>query len=127
MDVISCSLSDEVLGEEGFDIIGEFAQILLAKPAIAHGETIALEDFGADTRALCGRNFDALPVRAALVWNTAEAKISRNDDMSNVLCLPSDYISPRVAEHIAEAWLDTSYSTDIRHIRRIKEISKLDK
>src|SRR5438477_6220680 len=41
-------------------------------------------------------------VRAALVWDVVEAKISRTDDMSNVLCLPSDYISPRTAEHIVE-------------------------
>jgi RpiB/LacA/LacB family sugar-phosphate isomerase len=66
-------------------------------------------------------------VRAALVWNTIEAKMSRNDDMSNVLCLPSDYISPRVAERITDKWLDTPYSTDERHIRRVKKISALEK
>ncbi len=66
-------------------------------------------------------------VRAALVWNTVEAKISRNDDMSNVLCLPSDYISPRMSEHIVETWLETPYSADPRHIRRVKKISDLEK
>jgi RpiB/LacA/LacB family sugar-phosphate isomerase len=66
-------------------------------------------------------------VRAALVWNTVEAKISRNDDMSNVLCLPSDYISPRVAEHIVDTWLQTPYSSDPRHIRRVKKIQILEK
>jgi len=65
-------------------------------------------------------------VRAALVWNVIEAKMSRNDDMSNVLCLPSDYISPRMAEKIVEKWLDTPYSTDSRHTRRIKKISALE-
>jgi ribose 5-phosphate isomerase B len=65
-------------------------------------------------------------VRAALVWNVIEAKISRNDDMTNVLCLPSDYISPRMAEHIVEAWLETPYSTDPRHTRRIKKIVALE-
>ncbi len=66
-------------------------------------------------------------VRAALVWNTAEAKASRNDDMSNILCLPSDYISPHTAETIVDAWLETKYSSDARHMRRIKKISALDK
>lgn len=66
-------------------------------------------------------------VRASLVWNTAEAKISRTDDMSNVLCLPADYISPRMAEHIVETWLATPYSTEERHVRRIKKISALEK
>ena len=66
-------------------------------------------------------------VRAALVWNTVEAKMSRNDDMSNVLCLPSDYISYHMAENIVDVWLNTSYSTDARHLRRVKKISDLEK
>jgi len=66
-------------------------------------------------------------VRAALVWNTAEAKISRNDDMSNIVCLPADYISPRTAEHIVDTWLETPYSKEERHLRRVKKISVLEK
>ncbi len=66
-------------------------------------------------------------VRAALVWNTTEAKMSRNDDMSNVLCLPSDYISYHMAENIVDVWLNTTYSTDSRHLRRVKKISDLEK
>ena len=66
-------------------------------------------------------------VRAALVWNTKQAKMSRNDDMSNILCLPSDYISAGMAEKIVTTWLATPYSTEERHIRRIKKISELEK
>lgn len=65
-------------------------------------------------------------VRAALVWNVIEAKMSRNDDMSNILCLPSDYISPRNAEKIVEKWLETPFSTEPRHLRRVKKISTLE-
>jgi ribose 5-phosphate isomerase B len=66
-------------------------------------------------------------VRASLVWNTAEAKMARRDDMANVLCLPADYISPRMAERIVDVWLETPYSTEERHIRRVKKISQLEK
>lgn len=65
-------------------------------------------------------------VRAALVWNTEEAKVSRIDDMTNVLCLPADYISPTIAKHLVEVWLETSYSIESRHIRRIQKISDLE-
>ena len=65
-------------------------------------------------------------VRAALVWNTKEAEMSRIDDMSNVLCLPSDYISSKEAEAIVNVWLTTAYSTEARHIRRIRKISSLE-
>ena len=66
-------------------------------------------------------------VRAALVWNALEAKMSRNDDMTNVLCLPSDYISPHMAQVIVDTWLHTPYSTEPRHLRRVKKISALEK
>ncbi|HEX3099937.1 MAG TPA: RpiB/LacA/LacB family sugar-phosphate isomerase [Patescibacteria group bacterium] len=65
-------------------------------------------------------------VRAALVWNTKEAEMSRTDDMSNVLCLPSDYISEKEAQAIVEVWLKTSYSSEARHVRRVKKISNLE-
>lgn len=66
-------------------------------------------------------------VRAALVWNEKEAKMSRTDDMTNVLCLPSDYISTKDAEKIVEVWLSTPFSTEARHVRRVKKISSLEK
>jgi ribose 5-phosphate isomerase B len=65
-------------------------------------------------------------VRAALVWNVKEAQMSRTDDMTNVLCLPSDYISEKLAEKIVQAWLSTEYSTEKRHERRVRKISALE-
>lgn len=66
-------------------------------------------------------------VRAALVWNTLEAKMSRTDDMTNVLCLPSDYITPKLAEQIVGVWVRTPYSSEARHVRRVKKISAVEK
>ncbi len=66
-------------------------------------------------------------VRATLVWSEKQAKMSRLDDMGNVLCLPSDYITLAQAKKITEVWLNTAYSTDSRHIRRIKKIHDLER
>jgi ribose 5-phosphate isomerase B len=66
-------------------------------------------------------------VRAGLVWNTQQAVLSRNDDMTNVLCLPSDFITPTQAMAIVQTWLDTPYSTETRHMRRVQKISRLEK
>lgn len=65
-------------------------------------------------------------VRAALVWNIKEAKMSRTDDMTNVLCLPADYVSTKMAEQIVKTWLETPYSKNPRHVRRVNKISKID-
>ncbi len=65
-------------------------------------------------------------VRAGLVWNAKESEMSRIDDMTNVLCLPSDYITDKQAEQILSIWLNTSYSSEERHIRRIRKITDLE-
>ncbi|HMR55517.1 MAG TPA: RpiB/LacA/LacB family sugar-phosphate isomerase [Candidatus Doudnabacteria bacterium] len=66
-------------------------------------------------------------VRAGLVWNTKQAALSRNDDMTNVLCLPSDFVTLSQATAIVKTWLDTPYSTEKRHMRRVQKISRLEK
>lgn len=65
-------------------------------------------------------------VRASLVWNVKEAKMSRTDDMANILCLPSDYISKSMTEKVVKTWLSTKYSKEARHVRRVKKISSLE-
>jgi len=64
-------------------------------------------------------------IRASLVWNVEEARASRNDDDSNVLCLPARYMSINQAAKLAEAWLGTPFAGAARFKRRIAEIDKL--
>ncbi len=66
-------------------------------------------------------------IRAALCWNEQVAKASRQDDDANILCLPSDYISPELALRTTQAWLGTSFSFEPRHLRRIDELNKLER
>lgn len=61
-------------------------------------------------------------IRAALCWNEAIAKHSRNDDDANILCLAADYVSTEAAEDILLTWLNTPFSFEPRHTKRIKEI-----
>jgi ribose 5-phosphate isomerase B len=64
-------------------------------------------------------------IRASLVWSIEEAHASRNDDDSNVLCLPARYISEDEALQLAETWLATPFAGAPRFKRRIKELDKL--
>ena len=66
-------------------------------------------------------------IRAALVWNIVEAMKSRTDDMTNIICLPSEYISPEQAFTLVEKWLETPWSKEERHWRRINKISGFEK
>jgi ribose 5-phosphate isomerase B len=61
-------------------------------------------------------------IRASVVWNAHEAKMTRADNDSNVLCLPADHIDFKEISGIIETWLATEFSRAPRHVRRLKEI-----
>ena len=65
-------------------------------------------------------------IRAALSWNPKHAASSRNDDGTNVLVLPADYVTKEEALEILQTWLSTNFSGEDRHIRRIQKISELE-
>src|ERR1700743_3842882 len=64
-------------------------------------------------------------IRAALCWNEVEARASRNDDDSNILCLPARYIDSKEAEAIAKVWLETAFAGAPRFKRRIREMDEI--
>jgi len=64
-------------------------------------------------------------IRASLVWNESEAVSSRNDDDSNVLCLPAKEMTFKKAQNLVSDWLNTPFAGAARFVRRIKEMDKL--
>lgn len=64
-------------------------------------------------------------IRASLCWSVEEARASRNDDDSNVLCLPSRYLTLEEIKPIVMAWLNTPFAGATRFKRRIKELDEL--
>ena len=64
-------------------------------------------------------------IRAAVCWDENSAKKSREDNDSNVLCLPADILSVDEAKDIVHVWLRTPFSRASRHQRRIQEIDDL--
>lgn len=66
-------------------------------------------------------------IRAAATWNVKSAKETRQDNDSNVLSLPSDFIDDNLAKKIVSTWLKTSFSGKERHKRRIAKIKQIEK
>ena len=64
-------------------------------------------------------------IRASLCWSIGEARASRNDDDSNVLCLPSHYLTLDEARSITMTWLNTPFAGAERFKRRIRELDEL--
>jgi ribose 5-phosphate isomerase B len=65
--------------------------------------------------------------RAVAVQNVRDAKLTREHNNANVLCLSGWNLSFHSAKKIVDAWLKTEFSGEERHIRRIKKIEKLEK
>lgn len=64
-------------------------------------------------------------VRAALCHDELGARISRDHNNSNVLCLSSDQTSEVLLRKIVEVWLKTDFSGG-RHERRVRKISAIE-
>jgi len=64
-------------------------------------------------------------VRAALCHDELGARISRDHNNSNVLCLSSDQTSEVLLRKIVEVWLKTDFSGG-RHKRRVKKIEAIE-
>jgi ribose 5-phosphate isomerase B len=60
-------------------------------------------------------------VRCSLSWTSKHAKSARNDDDANVLALPADYIDKETALQISLAFLETPFSNEERHVRRLNK------
>jgi ribose 5-phosphate isomerase B len=64
-------------------------------------------------------------IRACLGYDRGSVRSARNDDDSNILCLPAKIMTSNDAHIIVETWLNTPFAGAPRYIRRIKEIDQL--
>ncbi len=64
-------------------------------------------------------------IRASIVWDLYEARSSRNDDDSNVLCLPARILKNSKAKVLVHTWLMTPFAGAPRFKRRISEMDQL--
>jgi len=53
-------------------------------------------------------------------------KLSKEHNNANVLSLGASFLSEGDAKEIVKLWLDTNFSGDERHIRRIEKIKQLE-
>lgn len=66
-------------------------------------------------------------IRAVLIHDPNIAKNARHDDNINILALGADYISGDVAEQVITVFLTTAFSGSDRHMKRIQQISDIEK
>jgi ribose 5-phosphate isomerase B len=64
-------------------------------------------------------------IRAALCHDELSARISRDHNDTNVLCLSGDQIGEVLLRKIVEAWISTEFSGG-RHQRRVTKITAIE-
>jgi len=113
-----------------FEDLGPLSDSSEDYPDYAHKLSKAIQDGRADRGILvCGSGVGmsmaanrSQGVRAALVENPVSARLSREHNHSNVLCLGSRFIAPEYAAEIIRVWMTTPESQEPRHLDRIQKI-----
>ena len=128
---------ESFLKEKGFEVVDMGNQNLVNDddyPEFGHAVAKrVMTDEGARGIVLCG-NAQGIcivankvkGVRAATGFNEDAAKTTRNDDDSNVLCLPGRFLDKVEAKKIVTAWLETPFSKAERHVRRLKKVEEIE-
>lgn len=108
------------------DDFPEFAQLAVMKVLGDTGDPRAILLCGGG-QGMCMAANRFRGIRASVIWDAYEAKMTRNDNDSNVLCLPS-----RILEHeekewqdIIDTWLATPFAAAPRYKRRNAQIDEM--
>ena len=120
----------EGVGEEEYDPNDDF-------PLVA--QAAALKVLGSDDKdprgiLICGGGQGVAMaanryrgIRASVIWDAYEARMTRYDNDSNVLCLPARTIGDEEGtwQGIIETWLGTEFGNAVRFRRRNAELDEL--
>ena len=120
----------EHLKERGFEVtdIGCDSEASCDYPIYAKKVTDAIIDGSADKGILvCGTGIGmsmaankVSGIRAALCHDVFSAQATREHNNANILCLGARVVGPGLALMIVDTFLDTAFSNDERHVRRLK-------
>ena len=64
-------------------------------------------------------------VRAAVCWNEETARLARQHNDANVLCLGARFVEPELAGRMIRAFVETEFEGG-RHQQRVDKLTKLD-
>lgn len=66
-------------------------------------------------------------IKCGIGYNIAAAETMMQHDNTNVLSLAADHLSEDHALVVVKKWLETEFSKDERHVRRLNKVEELEK
>lgn len=122
----------DYLTEKGFEVLdkGTYSADSVDYPDFAHPVAKAVNDGDSEKGILiCGSGEGVCMtankyenVRAGLVWNSDVAKLIRQHNNANVICLPARFLSIHQIFQFVDLFLETEFEGG-RHQRRVGKIS----
>ena len=122
-EVVDISGGKELDPEDDFP---EFAQSVAIKVLGEDDSRGILLCGSGQGMAMAANRFNG--IRAAVVWDAYEAKMTRRDNDSNVLCLSARAFESQddaVWQGIVETWLNTEFTNAPRFRRRNKQLDEI--
>lgn len=118
----------EDVGDREYDAdddFPEFAQMAAIKVLGEDGSRAILICGGGQGMCMAANRFRG--IRASVIWDEYEARMTRNDNDSNILCLPSRVLEKDKTEWqaIIDTWLETPFATAERYRRRNRQLDEL--
>lgn len=102
----------------------EYAALVSRKVALGQGFGILL------CRSAAGMVMAANKIhgiRAIAAFDAKSAQHSKEHNDANVLALSGDWLTDDQAKEIVKVWLETPFSNEARHAKRIQQIMALEK
>lgn len=118
----------EDVGDREFqpdDDFPEFAQMAAIKVLGEDDARAILICGGGQGMCMAANRFRG--IRASVIWDEMEARMTRNDNDSNILCLPSRLLEGEAREWqaIVDTWLTTPFAGAARYVRRNRQLDEL--
>lgn len=128
----------EWLGTKGYEVHDLGADRLRPSDdypdfAVAVAERVAADPSNRRGVLLCGSGTgmdvaaNKVPgIRASIAWNPDAAAHARAHDDVNVISIPADWTPPDAAAEIVRTFIETPFSGEERHVRRLKKIAEIE-
>lgn len=100
----------------------DYAHEVAKKVSETNGRGIILCDSGV---GVCIAANKVKGIRAVNAVSPIIAQMSRKHNNTNILCMGQNYIKPNLAKKILKVWLETEFTQEERHHRRVDKINRI--
>lgn len=110
--------------EDDFPLFAQMAALKVLGDDTGEGRAVLICGGG---QGMCMAANRFRGIRASVVWDAQEARMTRNDNDSNILCLPARVLQndDDLWKDIVDTWLRTSFAAAPRFKRRNAQLDEL--